>query len=105
MQEWIVWLAVAAIGVAAAMLIHGLLRQSRGLQFIGVPIVGLLGAFLAAWLLPRLIEMSGLTLLEERLIWAAVGGLALTLIYELASAGGGSHRSRIIIQEQMPLRR
>ncbi len=105
MQEWMQWLIVAGIGLAAAILIHALVRQAWGGLFAGTLLFGVLGAFLAAWLLPRLINIPGLALFEERLLWAAVGGLVLPLIYELASAGSSVHRSRILIMEPAQARR
>lgn len=97
MAEWLQWLIVAAIGLVAAIVMHALIRQAWGGLFAGTFLFGILGAFIAAWLLPRFVNIPQLALFEERFLWAALGGLVLALIYELATAGSDVHRSRILI--------
>jgi uncharacterized membrane protein YeaQ/YmgE (transglycosylase-associated protein family) len=95
MPEWMIWSIVAGIGLAAAVLIHAIMRQSQGTALFGTLLFGIAGALLAAWIIPRYVNAPGMSLTEERFIWAAAGGLVLSLIYELATVG--SHRSRILI--------
>ncbi|GEM_PF-5191478 len=105
MQDWLVWLIVAGIGLLAAVLIHAIIRQAWGGMIAGTLLFGVLGAFLAAWLLPRFVNIPQLALFEERFLWAAVGGLVVSLIYELATAGSRVHRNRILIPMPMSARR
>lgn len=95
MAEWMLWTIVGGIGLLAAVVVHAIARQSQGSALLGVLILGVVGALLAAWILPRYVGMPGMSLTEKRFIWAAIGGLVLPLLYELASIG--SQRSRILI--------
>lgn len=98
MPEWLVWTIVGMIGLAVALIVHAMLRQARGSELIGTLLLGIAGAFLGAWMLPRIVETAGLSLAEARFLWAVVGGLVLSLIYELALTG--THQSRILIPTQ-----
>lgn len=95
MQEWIVWAIVGAIGLVIALFVHSIMKQASGPAIFGTLLLGIAGAYLAAFILPQTrISIAG-ALNSERFLWAIVGSAVLSFIYELTAIG--SHRSRILI--------
>jgi uncharacterized membrane protein YeaQ/YmgE (transglycosylase-associated protein family) len=61
--------------------------RGTGFGIIGDIIVGILGAFIAGWLFPRLGFHLGVGIVEE-ILFSAIGAIVLLLIVRLIRTGG-----------------
>jgi uncharacterized membrane protein YeaQ/YmgE (transglycosylase-associated protein family) len=77
-EPLLIWLATGAIAGWLA----GLAVEGGGLGLIGNCIVGILGSFVAGWLLPRLGIVIGGGILGH-IINAAIGGVVVLLLVSL----------------------
>ncbi|MDR3450668.1 MAG: GlsB/YeaQ/YmgE family stress response membrane protein [Alphaproteobacteria bacterium] len=78
LEMFLIWIAVGAIAGWLA----GLVVTGGGLGLIGNIIVGILGSFVAGWLLPRLGVHLG-SGIGAHIIDAAIGGVVVLLILSL----------------------
>lgn len=81
-------LTILVVGIVAGWL-AGQVVRGGGFGLIGDLIVGVVGAFIGDWLLPRLHIALGVGIVAQ-IIDAAIGAIILLLIIRLA--GGGSSR-------------
>lgn len=80
-------LVIIVVGIVAGWL-AGLIVQGTGLGVLGDLIVGIAGAFVGGWLLPRVGIHLG-TGLVSAIINATLGAVVLLLIIRLLSGGMG----------------
>jgi uncharacterized membrane protein YeaQ/YmgE (transglycosylase-associated protein family) len=80
-------LLVILVGVIAGWL-AGKVVRGAGFGIIGDLIIGVLGAFIGEWLLPRIGIHLGAGIISA-IINATIGALVLLLIVGLVSGGGG----------------
>jgi uncharacterized membrane protein YeaQ/YmgE (transglycosylase-associated protein family) len=83
-------LVILVIGLVAGWLAGQVMRGS-GFGLIGDLIVGLLGAFIGDWLLPRLSIHLGVGIVAL-VINAFIGAIVLLLILRLIGGGGWGYR-------------
>jgi uncharacterized membrane protein YeaQ/YmgE (transglycosylase-associated protein family) len=83
-------LVVLLVGIAAGWL-AGLVVRGGGFGLIGDLIIGVIGAFIGDWLLPRLNIHLG-TGIVARIVNATIGAIVLLLIVRLVSGGGRFRR-------------
>jgi uncharacterized membrane protein YeaQ/YmgE (transglycosylase-associated protein family) len=83
-------LVVLLVGIAAGWL-AGLVVRGGGFGLIGDLIIGVIGAFIGDWLLPRLNIHLG-TGIVARIVNATIGAIVLLLIVRLISGGGRFRR-------------
>jgi uncharacterized membrane protein YeaQ/YmgE (transglycosylase-associated protein family) len=81
---------VLLVGTAAGWL-AGLVVRGGGFGLIGDLIIGVIGAFIGDWLLPRLNIHLG-TGIVARIVNATIGAIVLLLIVRLISGGGRFRR-------------
>src|SRR5579863_5351013 len=80
-------LVILLVGIVAGWL-AGRVMDGGGFGLIGDLIVGIVGAFIGNWLLPRLgIHLGAGTV--DLIINATVGAIALLLLIRLVAGGGG----------------
>lgn len=79
-------LVIVVVGIAAGWL-AGRVMRGGGFGLIGDLVVGLVGAFIGDWLLPRLGIHLG-TGVVELIISAFIGAVILLLILRLVGGGG-----------------
>ncbi|MES1200150.1 MAG: GlsB/YeaQ/YmgE family stress response membrane protein [Pseudomonadota bacterium] len=73
-------LIMALVGLVAGFL-AGVVVKGHGFGLIGNLIVGVIGAFLAGWLLPTLhISFSVVNPLITQIVYAAIGAIVLLII-------------------------
>ena len=84
-------LVILIVGVVAGWL-AGQVVRGGGFGLIGDLVVGVIGAFIGDWLLPRLGVHLGVGL-TALIVDATIGAIVLLLILRLV-AGGGGFRSR-----------
>jgi uncharacterized membrane protein YeaQ/YmgE (transglycosylase-associated protein family) len=78
-QTLIIWLVVGAVaGWLAGVIVRGF-----GFGVVGNIIVGIVGAFLAGWLLPQLGLNLGVTGIAGAILYALIGAIILLLIIGL----------------------
>jgi uncharacterized membrane protein YeaQ/YmgE (transglycosylase-associated protein family) len=83
-------LVVLLVGIAAGWL-AGLVVRGGGFGLIGDLIIGVIGAFIGDWLLPRLNIHLG-TGIVALIVNATIGAIVLLLIVRLVSGGGRFRR-------------
>ena len=83
-------LAIVVVGIIAGWL-AGRVMEGGGFGLIGDLIVGLLGAFIANWLLPQLGIQLGVGIVAA-IVNAFIGAVVLLLILRLLSGGWGYRR-------------
>ena len=79
-QSIIIWVIVGAIaGWLAGMVVKG-----GGFGLIGDIVVGIIGAFVGGWLLPKLgVHLGGLTPIVATIASATIGAVVLLLLLRL----------------------
>jgi uncharacterized membrane protein YeaQ/YmgE (transglycosylase-associated protein family) len=82
--------AIVLVGIIAGWL-AGLVMQGGGFGLIGDLIIGLVGAFIGDWLLPRLHIHLGAGIVAS-IMNAFVGAVLLLLILRLINGGWGRRR-------------
>lgn len=83
-------LVALLVGIAAGWL-AGLVVRGGGFGLIGDLIIGVIGAFIGDWLLPRLNIHLG-TGIVALIVNATIGAIVLLLIVRLVSGGGRFRR-------------
>jgi uncharacterized membrane protein YeaQ/YmgE (transglycosylase-associated protein family) len=83
-------LIIILVGIVAGWL-AGQVMQGTGFGIVGDLIVGLLGAFIGDWLLPRLNIHFGVGIVAL-IINAVIGAIVLLLVLRLIGGGWGSRR-------------
>ena len=78
-ESLIIFLLVGAIAGWLA----GTIVRGYGFGLVGNIVVGIVGAFLAGWLLPRLGVSLGLSGIVGAIIFAAIGAIVLLLLIGL----------------------
>jgi uncharacterized membrane protein YeaQ/YmgE (transglycosylase-associated protein family) len=81
-------LVILIVGAVAGFLAGPVVRGS-GFGHIGDPIVGIIGASIGDWLLPRLGIHLGVGIVSL-IVEATIGAIVLLLILRLVAGGGGS---------------
>lgn len=81
-------LVILIVGVVAGWL-AGLIVRGGGFGLIGDLIVGVAGAFIGDWLLPRLGVHLGVGMVAQ-IADATIGAVALLLVLRLVAGAGGS---------------
>ena len=79
-------LVMIVVGLVAGWL-AGQVIKGRGLGLVGDIVVGILGSFIAAWLLPRLgvgLPLIG-SVIVSQIIYSAIGAIILLLIVGLVA--------------------
>jgi uncharacterized membrane protein YeaQ/YmgE (transglycosylase-associated protein family) len=79
-------LVILLVGIAAGWL-AGQIVQGTGLGLIGDMVIGVVGAFIGDWLLPRLGIHLGVGIISA-IINATIGAVVLLLIIRLVRGGG-----------------
>jgi uncharacterized membrane protein YeaQ/YmgE (transglycosylase-associated protein family) len=79
-------LVILFVGLVAGWL-AGLIVQGNGFGLVGDLIIGILGAFIGSWLLPRLGIHLGTGLISA-IVNATIGAVLLLLIVRLVRGGG-----------------
>ena len=79
-------LVILLVGVVAGWL-AGKVVRGTGFGLIGDLVVGIAGAFVAAWLFPRFGVQLGSGILSE-ILFSALGAIILLLIVRLIRGGG-----------------
>jgi uncharacterized membrane protein YeaQ/YmgE (transglycosylase-associated protein family) len=77
---------ILVVGIVAGWL-AGQVVRGGGFGLIGDLIVGVIGAFIGDWLLPRLHIALGVGMVAQ-IVDAAIGAIILLLILRLVSGGG-----------------
>jgi uncharacterized membrane protein YeaQ/YmgE (transglycosylase-associated protein family) len=80
-------LVILIVGLVAGWL-AGKIVQGTGFGLIGDIVIGIVGAFIASWLFPRLglhIAASGLV---REIIYATAGAILLLIVLRLVRGGG-----------------
>jgi uncharacterized membrane protein YeaQ/YmgE (transglycosylase-associated protein family) len=85
-------LIILAVGLVAGWL-AGQIVQGAGFGIFGDLLIGIAGAFIGSWLLPRLGLHFGAGIIAA-IIDATIGAVLLLLIIRLLRAGGGWRRHR-----------
>jgi uncharacterized membrane protein YeaQ/YmgE (transglycosylase-associated protein family) len=85
-------LVILVVGIVAGWL-AGRVMAGGGFGLIGDLVVGLIGAFIGDWLLPRLGIHLGSGILSL-ILNAFIGAVVLLLILRLVSGGGWGYRPR-----------
>jgi uncharacterized membrane protein YeaQ/YmgE (transglycosylase-associated protein family) len=80
-------LVILVVGIVAGWL-AGQLVRGGGFGLIGDLIVGVIGAFIGDWLLPRLGIQLGVGIVSL-IVDATIGAIVLLLILRLVGGGGG----------------
>jgi uncharacterized membrane protein YeaQ/YmgE (transglycosylase-associated protein family) len=84
-EQVIIW---AVVGIVAGFL-AGVIVKGYGLGLLGNLVVGVIGAILAGWLLPRLgISFSVFNPLVTSICYATIGAVILLLLIGLARRAG-----------------
>jgi uncharacterized membrane protein YeaQ/YmgE (transglycosylase-associated protein family) len=83
-------LIIILVGIVAGWL-AGQVMQGTGFGIVGDLIVGLLGAFIGDWLLPRLSIHLGVGIVAL-IINAVIGAIVLLLVLRLIGGGWGYRR-------------
>lgn len=80
LQTLIIW---AVVGIVAGWL-AGVIVKGYGLGLVGNLVVGVIGAFLAGWLLPQLgVSFSVVNPLVTSIVYATIGAVVLLLLIGL----------------------
>lgn len=87
METWVLWLIVIGIGIVVGFVVHAAIKYTQGSEILATLLAGALGALLAARFVPPYLGIPELSLMNERFLWAIVGGVILSLIVELSYAG------------------
>ena len=79
-ETLIIWLVVGAIaGWLAGMIVKG-----GGFGLVGDIVVGIVGAFVGGWLLPRLgVHLGGMSVIAATIVSATIGAVVLLLLLRL----------------------
>lgn len=85
-------LVIIFVGIIAGWL-AGRVMEGGGFGLIGDLLVGLIGAFIGNWLLPRLGVHLGVGIFAA-ILNAFIGAIVLLLILRLLGGGGWGYRSR-----------
>ena len=81
-------LIILLVGIVAGWL-AGQIVQGTGFGLIGYPIIGVIGAFIGTWVLPRLGIHLGAGLVAA-IANATIGAILLLLVIRLVRGSGGS---------------
>jgi uncharacterized membrane protein YeaQ/YmgE (transglycosylase-associated protein family) len=84
-------LIILVVGIVAGWL-AGQIMRGTGFGLVGDLLIGIVGAFIGSWLLPRLGIHLGLGIISA-IINATIGAIILLLIIGLVRGGGGMRRS------------
>ena len=80
-------IVILLVGLIAGWL-AGQIVQGTGFGLIGDIVIGIVGAFIASWLFPKLgIHIDASSLVRE-IIYATIGAILLLLILRLVRRGG-----------------
>ncbi len=80
-------LILIVVGVVAGFL-AGVVIKGYGFGLVGNLVVGVVGAFLASWLLPRLgVSFSVVNPLVTSIVYATIGAIVLLLLIGLVRRG------------------
>lgn len=83
-EALVIWIVVGAVAGWLA----GVLVKGYGLGLVGNLVVGIVGAFLASWLLPRLgVAFSVVNPLVTSIVYATIGAVVLLLVVGLVRRG------------------
>jgi uncharacterized membrane protein YeaQ/YmgE (transglycosylase-associated protein family) len=80
-------LVILVVGIVAGWL-AGLVVKGTGFGLIGDLVIGIIGAFIGEWLLPRLHIYLGVGIVAA-IISAAIGAIILLLVIKLIRGGMG----------------
>jgi uncharacterized membrane protein YeaQ/YmgE (transglycosylase-associated protein family) len=80
-------LVILLVGLVAGWL-AGKIVQGTGFGLIGDICIGIIGAFIASWLFPKLGIHLGTTGLVSQIIYATLGAIILLLVLRLVRGGG-----------------
>lgn len=80
-------LVILFVGLVAGWL-AGKIVRGAGFGIIGDIVIGILGAFIASWLFPKLGIHLGTTSIVAEIIYSAIGAVILLLIVRLIRTGG-----------------
>ncbi len=80
-------LIILLVGLIAGFL-AGKIVQGTGFGLIGDICIGIVGAFIASWLFPKLGIHIATTSLVREIIYATIGAIILLLIIRLVNGGG-----------------
>ena len=80
METLLIWLIVGAVAGWLA----GVIVKGGGFGLIGDIVVGIIGAFVGGWLLPKLgVHLGGLTPIVATIASATIGAVVLLLLLRL----------------------
>jgi len=87
-QSLIIWLVIGAVAGRLA----GVVVTGFGLGLIGNIVVGIVGSFIAGWLLPKIgVKSIVKNDIVDRIIFAFIGAVILLVILGLLSRSGLLH--------------
>ena len=80
-------LVILVVGLVAGWL-AGKIVQGTGFGLIGDIVIGIVGAFIASWLFPKLGIHIATTSLIREILYATLGAIILLVIVRLVKRGG-----------------
>ena len=80
-------LVILFVGLIAGWL-AGKIVQGTGFGLVGDILIGIVGAFIASWLFPKLGFHIAATTLVREIIYATLGAIILLLVLRLVRGGG-----------------
>ena len=80
-------LVILVVGLVAGWL-AGNVVQGTGFGLVGDILIGIVGAFIASWLFPKLGIHIAATSLVREIIYATLGAIILLLVLRLVRGGG-----------------
>jgi uncharacterized membrane protein YeaQ/YmgE (transglycosylase-associated protein family) len=80
-------LVILVVGLIAGFL-AGKIVQGTGFGLVGDILIGIVGAFIASWLFPKLGIHIAATSLVREIIYATLGAIILLLVLRLVRGGG-----------------
>jgi uncharacterized membrane protein YeaQ/YmgE (transglycosylase-associated protein family) len=80
-------LVILLVGLIAGWL-AGKIVRGTGFGLIGDIVIGILGAFIATWLFPKLGIHIATTSLVREILYATIGAIILLLVIRLVRGGG-----------------
>jgi uncharacterized membrane protein YeaQ/YmgE (transglycosylase-associated protein family) len=79
-ETLLIWLLVGAVAGWLA----GVIVKGGGFGLIGDIVVGIIGAFIGGWLLPRLgVHLGGMSVIVATIVSATIGAVVLLLLLRL----------------------
>ncbi|HEY4941901.1 MAG TPA: GlsB/YeaQ/YmgE family stress response membrane protein [Rhizomicrobium sp.] len=79
-ETLLIWAVVGAV----AGFLAGVIVKGGGFGLIGDIVVGILGAFVGGWLLPRLgVHLGGMSAIAATIVSATIGAVVLLLVLRL----------------------